>query len=317
MYSVSLTDLRDVFSLENATPDLPLEGRRVTTAEINRAALQLTGFYEYFDPERVQVIGMVEYAYLKSLDSQDRKTIFSRLFQRKIPCLIFTRGLDPFREEGVPELAAQAGIPLFVAAESTSTFLARMTQYLNHELAPRMSLHGVMVDCFGEGVLILGDSGLGKSETALELVQRGHRLIADDMVEVRKTSDTELMATCSDVLQNLIELRGIGVVDVKELYGIQSIRLNKAIDMVIQLEPWQEGRIYDRVGLSDNTIDILGVPVVCYCLPIMVGRNLAMIIETAALNHRQKKMGYNAAKEFQARIEANIRMRRESRQENK
>lgn len=308
MYTVDMTKLIEQFSLKNLTVGLDLKGRKISNIEINRPALQLTGFYAYFDNERVQLIGMVEHSYLQSVSREQRRSIFERLFKTGIPCLIFCRGLDPFTEEGIPKLAEQYGVPLLQTQEATTTFTAGLIRYLSVELAPRVSVHGVMVDCFGEGVLILGESGLGKSETALELVQRGHRLVADDVVEIRKISDTELQAQGVDVIRNMIELRGIGVVNVKELYGVQAVRLSKSVDIVIKLEPWEKDRQYDRIGLEQETTNILGNTLACYTIPIMVGRDLAMIIETAALNHRQKKMGYNAAEELKARVENRRRM---------
>ena len=264
--------------------------------------------------ERVQLIGKVEYSYLLSLSREQRRDMFQRLFLTDIPCLILCRDLDAFREEGILELAVQNDVPIFSTDQPTNGFSADLIQYLRTEMAPRTSLHGVMVDCFGEGVLIMGESGIGKSETALELVQRGHRLVADDVVEVRKVSDEELMAQGAELIQNLIELRGIGVLNVKELFGVQSVRLTKSIDMVIKLEQWDRYKQYDRVGLEVETIDILGTDVVCYSIPIRPGRNLAIIIESAALNHRQKKMGYSAAEELRQRVNENIRRRRQERE---
>lgn len=314
MYTVEMARLVERFSLINLTPELDLKDRMIRDSDINRPALQLTGYYEYFDAERVQLIGMVEYSYLKSVNQVQRREIFERLFSTDIPCLIVCRGLDCFENEGVLELAVQHDVPIFSTQQATTGFSADLTRYLRIELAPRISLHGVMVDCFGEGVLMMGESGIGKSETALELVQRGHRLVADDVVEIRKTSDTELMAQGAEIIQNLIELRGIGVLNVKELYGVQSVRLNKSIDMVIKLEQWDQYKQYDRMGLSVETIDILGTDVVCYSIPIRPGRNLAIIIESAALNHRQKKMGYSAAEELRQRVNGNIRKRRQERE---
>lgn len=314
MYTVEMERLVERFMLKNLTPGLSLEGRVLRDSDINRPALQLTGYYEYFDAERVQLMGMVEYSYLKSVDRAQRCEIFERLFSNDIPCLIVCRGLDCFAEDGVLELAVKHDVPIFSTEQATTGFSADLTRYLRIELAPRVSLHGVMVDCFGEGVLMMGESGIGKSETALELVQRGHRLVADDVVEIRKTSDTELMAQGSEIIQNLIELRGIGVLNVKELYGVQSVRLNKSIDMVIKLEQWDQYKQYDRMGLAMETIDILGTDVVCYSIPIRPGRNLAIIIESAALNHRQKKMGYSAAEELRQRVNGNIKRRRQERE---
>ncbi|MCI8632239.1 MAG: HPr(Ser) kinase/phosphatase [Lachnospiraceae bacterium] len=314
MYAVEMMRMAERFSLSNLTPGLTLKDRWIWHSDLNRPALQLTGYYEYFDAERVQLIGNVEYSYLISLSPQDRRNVFERLFATDIPCLIVCRGLGKMFEKSILELAESHDIPILSTEQATTSFSADLTQFLRMELAPRISLHGVMVDCFGEGVLIMGESGIGKSETALELVQRGHRLVADDVVEIRKISDAELMAQGSEVIQNLIELRGIGVLNVKELYGVQSIRMNKSIDMVIKLEPWDRERQYDRMGLEVETIDILGTDVVCYSIPIRPGRNLAIIIESAALNHRQKKMGYSAAEELRERVNGNIRRRRQERE---
>lgn len=314
MYAVELARMVERFSLKNLTPELVLEDRMIRDSDTNRPALQLTGYYEYFDEERVQLIGMVEYSYLTSVDAAQRYAIFERLFSTNIPCLIICRGLDCFSEEGILQLAVEHDVPILATNQETTGFSADLTRFLRTELAPRISLHGVMVDCFGEGVLMMGESGIGKSETALELVQRGHRLVADDVVEIRKISDSELMAQGSEIIQNLIELRGIGVLNVKELFGVQSVRMNKSIDMVIKLEQWDQYKQYDRMGLSVETIDILGTDVVCYSIPIRPGRNLAIIIESAALNHRQKKMGYSAAEELRQRVNGNIRRRRQERE---
>lgn len=316
MYTVTLQQIADRFHLVNLTCGIDLEKCKITTAEINRPALQLTGFYDYFDHERVQLIGMVESAYLNSVSKDMRYRIFERLFATGIPCLVFCRGLASYQQEGIPQLAEKYGIPLLVTQDATTTFTARLIRYLSYELAPRMSLHGVMVDVFGEGVLILGESGLGKSETALELVQRGHRLVADDIVEIRRVSDQELMAQGGELIRNLVELRGIGVVNIKEMYGVQAVRLNKSIDMVIKLEPWKPDVVYDRIGLDQETTEILGNTVACYTIPIMVGRNLAMVIEAAALNHRVKKMGYNAAEELKRRVNENVEKRLKEKAQN-
>ncbi len=316
MYTATLQQIADQFHLVNLTEGIDLTKRKITTAEINRPALQLTGFYDYFDHERVQLIGMVESAYLNSVSKDMRCRIYERLFATKIPCLIFCRGLTSCKEDNIPQMAEKYGIPLLVTNDPTTTFTSRLIRYLSYELAPRMSLHGVMVDVFGEGVLILGESGLGKSETALELVQRGHRLVADDIVEIRRISDNELMAQGAEMIQNLVELRGIGVINIKEMYGVQAVRMNKSIDMVIKLEPWKPDVVYDRIGLEQETTDILGNAVACYTIPIMVGRNLAMVIEAAALNHRVKKMGYNAAEELKRRVNENVEKRLKERAEN-
>ncbi len=309
--SVSLRKLAEQFQLRVVTPERLIEGRLITNAEVNRPALQLTGFYEYFDPTRVQVLGKVEYSYLQSLTHEERVEILKRLFETRISCLIVCRGFADQIDEDFVGIAESFDTPVLETQEATSRFLSKLIQYLTDELAPRISIHGVMVDVFGEGVLILGESGVGKSETALELVERGHRLIADDIVEVHKTSLNELMARGAEVIRNLIELRGVGVLNVKELYGVQAVRINKTIDMVVKLEPLVPDRIYDRVGLTTETMSILDTDVALYEVPVMLGRNLAMIVEAAALNHRQKKMGYNAAEELRDRVNENIRRKKQ------
>ncbi len=309
--SVSLRKLAEQFQLRVVTPERLIEGRLITNAEVNRPALQLTGFYEYFDPTRVQVLGKVEYSYLQSLTHEERVEILKRLFETRISCLIVCRGFADQIDEDFVGIAESFDTPVLETQEATSRFLSKLIQYLTDELAPRISIHGVMVDVFGEGVLIMGESGVGKSETALELVERGHRLIADDIVEVHKTSLNELMARGAEVIRNLIELRGVGVLNVKELYGVQAVRINKTIDMVVKLEPLVPDRIYDRVGLTTETMSILDTDVALYEVPVMVGRNLAMIVEAAALNHRQKKMGNNAAEELRDRVNENIKRKKQ------
>lgn len=312
-YTVELTKIVEQMGLENMTPGVSLEGRVITTTEINRPALQLTGYYAYFDPGRVQMIGKVEYSYLESLTQEERTAIYDKLFSTGIPCLIICRGMcDKERDSQILGRAEKHNVPVLLTQESTSVFTAKLVEYLHYALAPRISMHGVMVDCFGEGVLILGESGMGKSETALELVQRGHRLVADDVVEIHKISETELIAQGAPMIQNLIELRGVGIINVKELYGVQAVRINKSIDMAVKLEPWSPEKEYDRVGIEREFIDILGNKVVCYSIPVMVGRNVSMIIESAALNHRQIKMGYNAAEDFRDRMTDRLNKRRQS-----
>lgn len=311
---VMLSRLIEDLGLRLMTSEETVRGRQIKVAEINRPALQLTGFYEYFDPARIQILGKVEFSYLESMDRSEWTSIFERFFSTRPSCLILCRGLGE-NFGPVIEIAEKYQVPLLETQEVTTRFSAELTQYLLDGLAPRICMHGVMVDCFGEGVLIIGDSGLGKSEAALELVQRGHRLVADDVVEIHKTSEGELMARSVDLIQNMIELRGVGVVNIKELYGVKSIRLNKVIDMVVQLEPWSYDKAYDRLGLNTATMDILGNQVALYAIPIMVGRNISMIIETAALNHRQKKMGYNAAEELRDRVNDNIQARKKLKKE--
>ena len=309
--AVSLKKLAEQFQLRVVTSEALLKGREITNAEINRPALQLTGFYEYFEPSRVQIVGKVECSYLQTLPHEERVRILERLFQRHISCLIVCRGFADQIDEDFMKIAEKYETPVLETQEATSRFTSKLIQYLTDELAPRISMHGVMVDVFGEGVLILGESGVGKSETALELVERGHRLMADDIVEIHKTTQNELMARSVDLIRNLIELRGVGVLNIKELYGVQAVRINKTIDMVVKLEPWVPDRAYDRVGLTTETMSILDTDVALYEVPVMMGRNLAMIIEAAALNHRQKKMGYNAAEELRDRVNENVKRKKQ------
>ncbi|MCF0136231.1 MAG: HPr(Ser) kinase/phosphatase [Lachnospiraceae bacterium] len=301
MYSVDLNKIADILQLRNLTPQVSLEGVSICYPEVNRPALQLAGYYEYFASNRIQAIGNVEYYYLMSLNSGRRQEVLDHLFSTGIPCLVLCRGITDSAEKNLTRLAIKYNVPVLGTDEDTMNFCSRVLQYLNVELAPRESLHGVMMDCYGEGVLIIGESGFGKSETALELVQRGHRLVADDVVEIRRINDRELLAEGVDMIRNMLELRGVGIINVKDLYGVQAVRLSKNVDMVIRLEPWDPEKQYDRRGLNMETINILGNEVTTYVVPLMAGRNVAMIIETAALNHREKKMGYNAAEDLRQR----------------
>lgn len=317
MYTIEVQQLAERFSLENLTPEIDLSGKSITHREINRPALQLTGYYEYFDSDRVQLIGQVEYSYLASLTPYKRRQIWRTLFMTQIPCLILCRGLSCFEDEGTLKLAIENKIPVFRTQASTTEFMAEVIRYLNFELAPRISMHGVLVDIYGEGVLIMGESGIGKSEAALELIRRGHRLVADDVVEIKRISDNELLGYGPEVIRHFIELRGIGILDAKELYGVEAIKTQQTIDMVVNLEVWNPEKQYDRLGLTEQTMTILGNEVISYNIPIRPGRNVALIAETAAINHRQKKMGYNAAEELNNRVMGNIARRRRERNNQK
>ncbi|MCF2554826.1 HPr(Ser) kinase/phosphatase [Faecalicatena contorta] len=301
---VSMKKVVEKMNLKNLTPDVDLADKDVEVPDINRPALQLTGFFERFDSERVQIIGYVEYAYLQTLDEEKKEEIYNTLLSYKIPCIIFCRALEP--EKMLIEKAIKANVPVFSTEIHTSEFTAELIRWLNVELAPCISIHGVLVDVYGVGVLIMGESGIGKSEAALELIKRGHRLVSDDVVEIRKVSDETLVGTAPDITRHFIELRGIGIVDVKTLFGVQSVRETQNIDLVITLEDWNREREYDRLGLEEQYTEFLGNKVVCHQLPIRPGRNLAIIVETAAINHRQKKMGYNAAQELYKRVQRNL-----------
>ena len=301
MYTVNLARLAKEFSLEVLTPQVNAEQIEITRWEVNRPALQLAGYFAHFDSDRIQIIGKVEHTYLNTLDPDLRKDMLWQIFQYKVPCVVMCKGLEVFPE--MLEFANEFGVPVFRTGLRTSNFMAEVIWYLQQELAERTTLHGVLVDVYGEGLLIMGESGIGKSETALELLKRGHRLVADDAVIVKKVSHRALIGYAPTLLQDLLELRGIGIINVRELYGVGVIKREKVIDMVIQLETWNGEAEYDRLGLSDEYMDILGNKVLCKSVPIRPGRNLAMICESAAINHRQKKLsGRDAAQELQERL---------------
>ena len=284
--TVTLSKLAEDLNLRNLTPEIDMTTIELTSQEINRPALQLAGYFEHFSHERVQIIGYVEYTYILAKEEEEQHACFENFVSRGVPCVIFTALTEP------------------------TVFMVEIIRYLGMELAPRLSMHGVLVDVYGEGVLILGESGIGKSEAALELVRRGHRLVSDDVVVVRKISDAELVGYAPDVTKHLIELRGIGIIDVKTLYGVEHVKDSQAIDLIIKLEDWKKDGEYDRLGLEEQTTEILGTKIVSHAIPIRPGRNLAVIVETAAVNHRQKKMGYNAAQELYRRVQDNIMNKR-------
>ena len=304
MQAVSLSKIIEKMELVNLTPEIDVESIKVEQTDINRPALQLTGFFDHFPTDRVQVIGYVEYTYLKGMEEERKKYIYGEILSKKVPCIIFCRDLQP--DDILLELANKHEVPILVTGTTTSAFMAEIIRWLNVELAPCISIHGVLVDVYGEGVLIMGESGIGKSEAALELIKRGHRLVTDDVVEISKVSDETLIGTAPDITRHFIELRGIGIIDVKTLFGVESVKETQGIDMVIKLEDWNKDREYDRLGLEEQYTEFLGNKVVCHSIPIRPGRNLAIIVESAAVNHRQKKMGYNAAQELYRRVQANL-----------
>lgn len=300
MFSVSLREIVDEFQLEDLTHANRLDEIMITTSDVNRPGLQLAGYFEYFGSDRIQIIGKVETTYLADVSSEERYTRVDEFFKTGIPCMIVARGLEIFPE--MLEVAKKYGTPILRTEEVTSRFLSALILYLNVQLAPRITKHGVLVEVYGEGILILGESGVGKSETALELVKRGHRLVADDVVEIRKVSDKTLVGTAPDIIRHFIEIRGIGILDVKNLYGVGSVKVTENINLVINLELWDEKKSYDRLGLVDEYTDILGLSIPSLNIPVRPGRNLAIIVEVAAMNNRQKKMGYNAAKVLNERV---------------
>ncbi len=307
MCGVTITELIDKLGLRNMTPELDTDNVVLIHPDVNRPALQLTGFFDHFDKDRVQIIGYVENAYLDTLTPERRHEVFNDLLSAGIPCLVYSRGIAPDRD--VLELCNYHGVPCMVSEQKTSDLMAEVIRWLNVKLAPMISIHGVLVDVFGEGVLIMGESGIGKSEAALELIKRGHRLVSDDVVEIRRVSDETLIGSAPDITRHFIELRGIGIIDVKTLFGVESVKDTQSIDMVIKLEEWDKDKEYDRLGMEDQYTEFLGNKVVCHSIPIRPGRNLAIIVESASVNYRQKKMGYNAAKELYKRVQANLAQR--------
>jgi HPr kinase/phosphorylase len=277
-----------------------MEEIMISVADVTRPGLQLTGYFDHFGPDRIQVIGNMETAYLEKLDSEERLSRVDALFGKGIPCLILTRN-----HTAMPEVVAcskKYAIPILRTSDVTGAFTSELVKFLHVELAPRTSLHGVLVEVYGEGILILGESGVGKSETALEIVKRGHRLIADDLVEIRRVSDKTLLGRAPEIIRHLIEIRGIGILDVKELFGVSSVKMQENVDFVINLELWDEKKIYERLGVHEETTEILGIHVPSITIPVRPGRNLAIIVEVAAINFRQKKMGYNAARALTDRV---------------
>lgn len=309
MKEISLIKMVEELDLKNLTPEVDMAGVKISVPDINRPALQLTGYYEHFASERVQIIGYVEFTYLQHLEEEARVKAFEEFVSRGIPCVIFTTQMIPGEE--LLALCDKYHVPALGSDKKTSGFMAEIIRWLNVQLAPTISIHGVLVDVFGEGVLIMGESGIGKSEAALELIKRGHRLVSDDVVEISRVSDVTLVGTAPDITRHFIELRGIGIIDVKTLFGVESVKNTQSIDLVIKLEEWNKDKEYDRLGLEEEHIELLGNKVVCHSLPIRPGRNLAIIVETAAVNHRQKKMGYNAAQELYKRVQENLSKKRE------
>ncbi len=313
MSSISLSKVIEKMNWENLTPEIDISKIKIVQPDINRPALQLAGYFEHFETSRLQIIGYVEYSYMNGLDEKVQMEIYEKLLNNPIPGIIFCRELQPnnlFRE-----VAVKYGVPLLMSKKATSACMAEVIRWLNVQLAPCISIHGVLVDVYGEGVLITGESGIGKSEAALELIKRGHRLITDDVVELRRVSEDTLVGSAPDVTKHFIELRGIGIVNVKALFGASSVKDTQSIDLVIHLEEWNKDKEYDRMGLEEEYIEYLGNKIVCHNIPIRPGRSLAIICESAAVNHREKKMGYNAAQELYQRVQKSLARRREEEEE--
>lgn len=305
---VSLDYIAQKLQLKNFIPKIDIKERMVTVMHINRPALQLYGFFEHFDSSWIQLIGMVESAYLDTMTKAEKRVRYEKLFSYDIPALILARDKQP--DSDMLEIARQHNIPILGTFKSTTAFLVEIITLLSYELAPQITIHGVLTDVYGVGVLIMGESGIGKSEAALELIRRGHRLVSDDVVEIRQTAYDTLIGTSPEITRHLIELRGVGIIDVKSLFGAECVKLEQGIDLIIKLSEWNQDKQYDRLGLTDHYHEILGVKRVCYEIPIRPGRNLAVIIETSAVNFRQKLMGYNAADELDKRVRESLNNKR-------
>ncbi|MFT8889124.1 MAG: HPr(Ser) kinase/phosphatase [Ethanoligenens sp.] len=301
-FTVSLSKIIKELSLEVLyMPEDPAKVL-ISRTDVNRPGLQLSGFFDYFDNERIQIFGLTEITFLQRFVPEKRRIAISRLFERRPPAVVISRNKDVFPE--MLESARQYHVPVLRTAEPTSGFLSGLIAYLNVQLAPRITRHGVLVEVYGEGILLLGESGVGKSETAIELVKRGHRLIADDAVEIRRVSSKTLVGTSPENIRHFVELRGIGIVNARRIFGMGSVKITEKVDMVIHLEVWNSNKIYDRMGMDNENTEILGVKVPSLTIPVKPGRNLAIILEVAAMNNRQKKMGYNAAQELLEQLSA-------------
>ena len=297
---VLLKSVVEEFNLTVAYASTDYDKVQLMVEEVSRPGLPLSGFFSHFERLRLQVIGHVEADYLQTLTHERKVQIFDKLFSYKIPAMIFARNIEPVSE--CIEMAQKHDITILRCMESTSYVVSSLITYLKNALAPRISRHGVLVEVYGEGLLLMGESGIGKSEAAAELLKRGHRLIADDAVEIHKISNNTLMGSSPKLIRNYIEIRGIGVINVAKLFGMAAIKKETAIDLVINIVPWSSEQIYDRLGLEDQYMDLMGVKVPAITIPVKPGRNLAVILEVAAMNNRQKKMGYNAAQEFTEQI---------------
>ncbi len=293
---MTLTKVIKELSLEAIYSPCDPDEVLISSMDVNRPGLELTGFLDYYDKNRILVFGNTETAFLHSKTPEERSATLDRLFSHKPPVIIITRSIKPMPE--MLEAAQKHGVPIYGSPEATSSLVAALVSYMNVELAPRITRHGVLVEVYGEGILLIGDSGVGKSETAIELIKRGHRLIADDAVEIRRVSAKSLVGSSPQNIRHFIELRGIGIINARRIFGMGAVKITEKIDIVINLEIWDNTKIYDRMGIDNEYTEILGLKVPVLTIPVKPGRNLAVIIEVAAMNNRQKKMGYNAAQEL-------------------
>lgn len=299
-YYVTLKQMVDQLGFEVLYTPGDIEQCVITSTEVNRPGLLITGYHDFFDPSRIQIIGRMEVSYLKSLSENERRSRLHTLMQQKVPVVVITRGQPVFDE--LLEFAAMYEVPILRSVETTSTTMAAIIQMLGEEMAPRIGRHGVLVEVYGEGIFITGESGLGKSETAIELVKRGHRIIADDQVELRRISNRVLVGRSPANIRHFVELRGIGIINVAKVFGMGAVKDSQQIDLVVDLQPWDSEKHYARTGLEKDTVEYLGVEVPLSVIPIRPGRNTAIIMEIAAINNRQKKMGYNAAEELMSQL---------------
>ena len=309
VHSVLLTTIVKEFGLEVAYAATDYEKIRLTVVDVARPGLQLAGYYDHFEPMRLQVMGNVEISYLQKLTEEERAMTFDRLFSYKFPALLIARNIKP--DPQCLEMAKKHNITLLCSREATSTVVSDIIAYLKSALAPSITRHGVLMEVYGEGLLLLGESGIGKSEAAIELLKRGHRLIADDAVEIRKISESTLVGTAPELIRNYVELRGIGIINVAKLFGMGAVKAENAINLVVNIVPWDQHTVYDRLGLEDQYMEILGVKVPMITMPITPGRNLAVILEVAAMNNRQREMGYNPALEFTEQMDKHFSQRQE------
>lgn len=300
IYGISLKTMVEEFDLQVEYASTDFDSVRMTVADVGRPGLLLAGFFDHFDRQRLQVLGNVEMSYLNNLSPRERETIFDRLFGYKIPALLISRDRQP--DPICVAMAKKHDVTVLRTKEATSAIMSSLISYLGDELAPRITRHGVLVEVYGEGILLTGESGMGKSETAIELLKRGHRLIADDAVEIRRISGNTLVGTAPEVLRNFVELRGIGIINVAKLFGMGAVKAENEINLVVNIEPWNSQNVYDRMGAEVSFTEILGIKVPMNTIPVTPGRNLAVILEVAAMNNRQRKMGYNAALELTEQI---------------
>ena len=299
-YTISLSEIISEFSLETLNMPSDPEKIQITTTEVNRPGLHMAGYFEFFDEKRIQIIGKSEESFLLRFTPEKAEKRLREFFSHKPVAVVICRNMQV--DEVYAKTAAEYGVPLLRTAETTSDFTSALIAFLNLNLAPRVTRHGVLVEVYGEGILLLGESGVGKSETAIELIKRGHRLIADDAVEIRRVSNKSLVGTAPDNIRHFIELRGIGIINASRIFGAGAVKITEKIDLIINLEIWDVNKVYDRMGLDNQTTEILGLEIPSLTIPVKPGRNLAVIIEVAAMNSRQKKLGYNAAQDLLKRL---------------